>query len=153
MSRLIDADELANKVADLYTEGEEATEADKVVNDVIDIIDNAPTVDVETQLLGAELHGIKIGYEEAQKKLIQQQGDITEEQAIDKLHETGWLPRHDKEMTERPHGEWIVDENGFSKDFRKCSNCNEDAEWLDSGSPFLSNFCPNCGADMRGERQ
>ena len=26
---------------------------------------------------------------------------ITEEQAIDKLHETGWLIMHDKEMTER----------------------------------------------------
>ena len=33
--------------------------------------------------------------------------ELTEEQAIDKLHETGWLPRHDKEMTERPQGEWI----------------------------------------------
>ena len=43
--RLIDADELENKVADLYTEGEEATEADKVVNNVIDLIDNAPTID------------------------------------------------------------------------------------------------------------
>jgi hypothetical protein len=29
MSRLIDADALADKVADLYTEGEEATEAYK----------------------------------------------------------------------------------------------------------------------------
>ena len=27
---------------------------------------------------------------------------ITEEQAIDKLHETGWLIKHDKEMTDRP---------------------------------------------------
>ena len=41
------------------------------VEDVIKAIDNAPTV------------------------------DITEEQAIDKLHKTGWLPMHDKEMTER----------------------------------------------------
>ena len=30
--------------------------------------------------------------------------DITEEQAIDKLHETGWLPMHDKEMTKRLRG-------------------------------------------------
>lgn len=45
--RLIDADKLGNKVADLYTEGEEATEADKVVNDVIDLIDNAPTVTIK----------------------------------------------------------------------------------------------------------
>lgn len=29
--------------------------------------------------------------------------ELTEEQAIDKLHETGWLIRHDKEMTERTH--------------------------------------------------
>ena len=28
--------------------------------------------------------------------------EITEEQAIDKLHETGWLQEHDKQMTERP---------------------------------------------------
>lgn len=33
--------------------------------------------------------------------------ELTEEQAIDKLHETGWLIRHDKEMTERPQGEWV----------------------------------------------
>lgn len=53
---------------------------------------------------------------------------------------------------ERPKGEWIVDEDAFSKDFRKCSNCNEDAEWLEGGCQFLPNFCPNCGADMRGGR-
>lgn len=33
--------------------------------------------------------------------------EITEEQAIDKLQETGWLIKHDKEMTEEPHGKWI----------------------------------------------
>lgn len=44
--RLIEADFLKDKIADLYTEGEEATEGDKVINNVIDIIDNAPTVEV-----------------------------------------------------------------------------------------------------------
>ena len=39
--------------------------------------------------------------------------DITEEQAIDKLHKTGWLPMHDKEMTERPQGEPVI----------KCQDC------------------------------
>ena len=34
--------------------------------------------------------------------------ELTEEQAIDKLHETGWLIRHDKEMTERPQDEWYI---------------------------------------------
>jgi len=36
--------------------------------------------------------------------------DITEEQAIDKLHETGWMQKHDKEMTERPTGkDWVLE--------------------------------------------
>lgn len=50
---------------------------------------------------------------------------------------------------ERPQGEWIVDEDNIFENFKKCSICNEGAEWLDGGSQFLSNFCPNCGADMR----
>lgn len=54
---------------------------------------------------------------------------------------------------ERPQGEWIVDEDAFSKDFRKCSNCNEDAEWLEGGCQFLPNFCPNCGAKMTKEAE
>lgn len=58
MSRLIDADELANKVADLYTEGDEATESDKVVNDVIDLIDNAPTVCNDNYSMGYQ-DGVK----------------------------------------------------------------------------------------------
>lgn len=65
---------------------------------------------------------------------------ITEEQAIDKLHETGWLPRHDKEMTERQQGEWKL--HGM---IYYCSVCGHDYE---QGG---NNFCGNCGADMRGE--
>ena len=54
--------------------------AGRFIEGVIMLIDNAPTV------------------------------DITEEQAIDKLHKTGWLPMHDKEMTERPQGEITNDD-------------------------------------------
>ena len=53
---------------------------------------------------------------------------------------------------ERPQGEWIVDEDNGILRFMKCSNCGKVAEWLDGGSQFLSNFCPNCGADMKGEK-
>lgn len=66
--------------------------------------------------------------------------EITEEQAIDKLHETGWLPRHDKEMTARPQGEWKL--HGM---IYYCSVCGHDYE---QGG---NNFCGNCGADMRGD--
>lgn len=47
------------------------------VAEISDLI-KAYEVDVETQLLGAELHGIKKGYEEAQKKLIRPQGNWVE---------------------------------------------------------------------------
>lgn len=53
---------------------------------------------------------------------------------------------------ERPQGKWIVDEDNVFYNFKKCSNCGVGAEWLDGGSQLLSNFCPNCGADMRGEK-
>lgn len=110
---------------------------------------------------------------------------ITEEQAIDKLHETGWLIKHDKEMTERPqkvvtiphelieklvlcvvdtvenidwdkaietykerpHGKWIFSIPNINEiGTWKCSNCNNAPV-----VPELSNYCPNCGADMRGD--
>lgn len=53
----------------------------------------------------------------------------------------------------RPQGKWI-DKRTIEHDGEfYCSNCDEVAEWLDGGSQFLSKFCPNCGAEMRGEGQ
>lgn len=72
--------------------------------------------------------------------------DITEEQAIDKLHETGWLPLHDKEMTERPQGEWIFDreftEFGNPYGTYRCSVCG-------GHSSNKYSFCKDCGASMK----
>ena len=48
---------------------------------------------------------------------------------------------------ERPQGEWIMD-NEHTKNpllWYKCNLCGV------YHSP--TNFCPNCGADMRGERE
>ena len=45
---------------------------------------------------------------------------------------------------ERPQGEWISNgSKGFFNPGRKCSICGKPTE-------FSENFCPNCGADMRG---
>lgn len=68
--------------------------------------------------------------------------ELTEEQAIDKLHETGWLIRHDKEMTERQKGEWIMNKTSVRGRNYTCTACEKV-----SRNKF--HFCPNCGADMR----
>ena len=73
--RLIDADALKNELSDKDYITYTHEYGDAIPVDwIMSAIDNAPTV------------------------------EITEEQAIDKLHDTGWLPLHDKEMTERPTG-------------------------------------------------
>ena len=51
---------------------------------------------------------------------------------------------------DRPQGEWITTtpwsyDGGMGDGYyQKCSNCGK--EFMDK-----SNFCPNCGADMRGK--
>ena len=60
-------------------------------------------------------------------------------------------------LTERKHGKWKIGSHGVVSDatvkwydqfimggFIYCSNCKE-------RSNKRSNFCPNCGADMRGD--
>lgn len=94
--RLIDADALKDKVADLYTEGEEATEGDKLINNVIDIIDA--------------------------------------EEAI---------------KSQRPQGEWIYNDYGDGCGNWHCSVCDHMPYYATKYMRFL-NFCPNCGADLRG---
>lgn len=70
--------------------------------------------------------------------------DITEEQAIDKLHETGWMQRHDKEMTKRPTGEWVHDYD----DFYHCSICKRSIITTLTRPTDLFPFC-HCGAEMK----
>ena len=50
-------------------------------------------------------------------------------------------------QADRPHGEWEVCEDGDGI-YGVCSICGCDADFSHYGVPF--DFCPNCGADMRG---
>lgn len=59
---------------------------------------------------------------------------------------------------ERPQGEWITDIDNIPL----CKNCGEIAlqrvyvrtpQLLEEVSMVKSNFCPNCGADMRKEAE
>ena len=57
------------------------------------------------------------------------------------------------DVRENVKGEWIDAPNRefcFRADFKtiKCNKCGYNMPKCDS---FANNFCPNCGADMRGE--
>ena len=49
----------------------------------------------------------------------------------------------------RPVGKWIAVTNG--RGGHECGVCHDYAPSFQDGSERLSNFCPNCGADMREE--
>ena len=52
-----------------------------------------------------------------------------------------------KKICERPQGEWIIDGHHI-----RCNRCNEYICDTDrEGNKIPDNFCPNCGADMRGD--
>lgn len=48
------------------------------------------------------------------------------------------------DVRENVHGEWLHISDGYC-DFLKCSQCGKPTD-------SQSNFCPNCGADMRGDK-
>ena len=52
----------------------------------------------------------------------------------------------------RPHGEWIDREDWNGDSYYDCSVCGESFVLFD-GTPDMNlyHYCPNCGADMRGE--
>lgn len=87
--------------------------------------------------------------------------EITIEQAVAKIHETGLLSEHDKMMKEwvdikcaycnkyvRPQGEWVYDpDHSITIDMYKCSVCGC------FGHTHFK-FCQNCGAAMqKGEEE
>lgn len=47
-------------------------------------------------------------------------------------------------LNERPQGEWIDHENHIE--------CNKCQVWFLKDHLIRKSFCPNCGADMRGEQ-
>lgn len=89
---------------------------------------------------------------------------MTKEEAITRLH---WLKRElikgtdmnepidmaIEALQDRPKGEWI--ESEMDKDFRVCSVCKnkgykDKMAWRTEFIKSYLNFCPNCGARMKG---
>lgn len=58
-------------------------------------------------------------------------------------------------QADRPNGEWIVEYTDANGDkWYRCSHCGERFVLIEKGEASTEpyHFCPNCGADMRGER-
>lgn len=53
-------------------------------------------------------------------------------------------------LQDRPTGKWVSKSNYPFADVYYCSNCSELAEVNLYGKWILSDYCPNCGADMIG---
>lgn len=87
----------------------------------------------------------------------------------DKLQKDGWKLRREKhglvtstyetmeldcvptaDVRENVRGEWIPVTNG--RGGFECSKCHDYAPSYQNGDDYLSHFCPNCGADMRGQK-
>lgn len=76
---------------------------------------------------------------------------ITAEDGIEKIR--SYLVRMKK--PEREKGKWIYGEDEYGIDGYRCDKCGFFVLW-DYGHNFINyignyNFCPSCGADMRGE--
>ncbi len=83
---------------------------------IMDIIDNAPTVDCYTFTQVKKLFDLNV-------------------QMADEI-----------ENLKRSQGEWITKGQDIY-----CSICNQESAYNEFGASKFSKFCPNCGADMRGD--
>lgn len=121
--RLIDADELKKAIEPLANNH---TVVSCAYRNMLDIIDNAPTV---------EPHYLSDLPDETIKSLQTVAIDVSD----------GFVVFERK----RPQGEWIKDNSGD----RFCSVCGKSALYHEIGLMIESRFCPNCGADMQGDKE
>lgn len=64
------------------------------------------------------------------------------------------VPSVENKGEQRPKGHWITQRNiAHQKDYYYCSECREEFSYDGETGIKMSdyNYCPNCGADMRGE--
>ena len=129
MTRLIDAEALKQ---DISTEWLTAQTKQAFYK----IIDNAPTVEPEIKKVPIA----NITFDEEKLK------ELTDE-IVERI-KNGEIVLKD----ERPHGEWKEYGDIYSKGGVKCSICGyQTNNRLQLAVGCGNNYCPNCGADMRGD--
>jgi len=108
------------EVEDNY-DGYEPNDLGKFMCKVDDLIDNAPPVEVYTK---DDMAG---------------------------AYNEGYVCGNKEAGKARPQGKWKTNEGYDGDEYYECSNCGE--PWfLSAGTPKDNNmnFCPNCGAEMKG---
>lgn len=65
------------------------------------------------------------------------------------VHETKNIKDIPTIEPERKTGEWVNARDGYDGHV-KCTGCFKTYDWTSQAQYY--NFCPNCGADMRGEQ-
>ena len=113
---------------------------------MLEAIDNAPTIDlsqIESVTINELSEEDKLKFMELLKHP-KTQIYIRNEMSLDG---EGWIV-NDKNKSERPQGEWIIDEEGGDSTCTlvTCPFCKE-------RMCCKMNFCGNCGADMRGGKK
>ena len=106
------------------------------------LIDNAPTIEVPENAVNCVLTMFgKCSYNET---------GCSDCEIKDKIR---------KALSEEPQGEWIaredmdyLDENKVVHNHFECNKCGLVHDFID-GHTSQYNFCPQCGADMRGEKK
>ena len=131
--RLIDADKLREKLDDLGWTTENGFDKRVYLDD---IVDNAPTVELENKYN----IGFYDGFMSA-KENIEKEPEKVKEGELIKAYTKGFDAGVE---TVRPQGEWIFTDNRWGLGNWECDSCHE-------YSNINSNFCPKCGADMRGD--
>lgn len=67
-----------------------------------------------------------------------------------KMEFCSWLDDAPTVAPERMRGKWIPVTNG--RGGHECSLCHTYAPSFQTGNEWLTDYCPKCGADMRGEQ-
>lgn len=103
---------------------------------------------IEREKIWSALNGACVPYNRATAKAIESipVADVVPRKDYESMERT--VDKLNKALAERKRGKWVLYDKGFGFT-HYCSLCNFTIkeQWID-----FYNFCPNCGADLRGGR-
>ena len=110
MSDLISREYITGKICGLFSDGEKVNDKDKVINEVMDIIDNAPTIPNEYMR----------GYEAAEREYKRPQGEWI--YGEDECGQDGWFCS-ECEFFVPWYYQYYEKDIDFIRDYKVCPHC------------------------------